>query len=182
LSEVTKSHISIARSATHKEGEDYRKVIVSAEVEVPSSIALIEGFRDLDKTVKTALDEAMRQGTSTSLEVHVPPQPSPVQEQKPTVPEKPEVGSLAAITDEQLASELEKQPWQLNKNQKGWHLRWEDLPIQFRAKLATKFTELQGASRYVKLGGYNYSRYGDESEWLARYGSTKAKESTKGAA
>ncbi|MGA3406219.1 MAG: hypothetical protein ABSD49_10865 [Candidatus Bathyarchaeia archaeon] len=94
------------------------------------------------------------------------------QPETPTSNSQPEPNSLAAFTDERLASELEKQQWRLNSNGNGWNLRWDSLSPQLvRAKLATKFSELKN-SKYVKVGGYSYKRYQsewDQTEWLSRY-------------
>jgi hypothetical protein len=178
------TRISVLRSLTRKIGEVYQKTEFRVEADLAAGLTLEEGLAEANETVQKALIKAteephVERGTIKQSDTPVPQKPSPPQPARetapPSVPVQPEPGSLATITDEQLATELDKQAWRQNRTGKGWNMRWEDLPLPIRAKLANKFSELQG-TQYVKLGGYNYRRYGDESEWLARYGSTKTKE------
>lgn len=83
-------------------------------------------------------------------------------------PSQPEPRSLASISDEKLASELMALPWRQNSKGNGWNIRWDDVPLLYRQKLAQKFVGLVG-SQYLKLGEYSYRRFGDQNDWLARY-------------
>ena len=56
------NRLTVMRSLTRKKGEEYEKLIFGAEVSLPSGLTLLEGFRDLDQTVRAALREAAGQG------------------------------------------------------------------------------------------------------------------------
>lgn len=114
--------------------------------------------------------EARAKGTSVPPESPIPtPLSPPPQPESSSGPVVGEPGSLAAMTDETVAAELDKLPWRINKSKAGgWNVRWDDIPQLIRAKLATKFSELKG-TQYVKLAAYSYRRFGDQAEMLARY-------------
>jgi hypothetical protein len=89
----------------------------------------------------------------------------------PTVPPIAEPGSVAAVTDDQLIAQLPQLPWRENSKGNGHHCRLEDLALPFRAVLLNKF--LNNPRKTLRLGDYNYSRFGDANDMLGRFPAKK---------
>jgi hypothetical protein len=137
-------------------------------------VVIQQGYKEWRKKQGHSLEN---KGASAQPNNPASPISSPEAEKKPTensdhkeavVPVTPKPGSVASVTDEQLATKLDSLDWQVPESKKGWYTSFDSIPQPFKGKLGGKFSELKG-TQYVKLGEYSYRRFGDSNEWLARY-------------
>src|SRR5208337_5023022 len=119
----------------------------SEEVEKAESTQLptVEPANDVKSGQQvTTPNRAIPEGTTPSADKGQTA-PAISQPETPTSNSQPEPNSLASISDEKLASELTALPWRQNSKGKGWNIRWDNVPLLYRQKLAQKFVELVGS-------------------------------------
>ncbi len=85
------------------------------------------------------------------------------------VPDTPQQGSLASVTDQKLSDDLDALPWVWNSKHSGHLTDWMAIAQQTRAALALRMTpEKNETWRY---GQYSYSRFRTDAgrELLSRF-------------
>jgi hypothetical protein len=84
----------------------------------------------------------------------------------------PHDASGPAQTDLTLMDALDRLNWRDTKTKNGWWARLDELPADVRATFANRF--INNTTKTLHLGGYNYSRFGDENDMIGRF-AAKAK-------
>jgi len=141
---------------------------LSTELQTRQAILLrledeLEAWRKQHALRVTATETA----SSTALPTPVPTQARTPVSPQPIAPSKPEAGSVTSITDQELAEQLSKLDWQDNRKGEGWHTWLESLPMPYRAALIIRFNNC--SFRSLRIGNFNYTRFGDANEMLGKF-------------
>ena len=84
------------------------------------------------------------------------PQPEPIDKR-----------SVAGVTEQDLEGELDQLHWMENKNRTGWFAPIEELSFTVKAALVNRFNAATGKS--VRIGGYNYTRFGEDNGLIGKF-------------
>ena len=76
-------------------------------------------------------------------------------------------GTIASVTEQMIEAELDQVNWIDNSKRTGWFAPLIEIPQPIRDALINKFLANQGKS--VRIGGYNYTRFGEDSGLLGKF-------------
>jgi len=105
--------------------------------------------------VQTAQNASGSQNASTT--VHTPVSTKILTDQ----------GTIASVTEQMIEAELDQVNWIDNSKRTGWFTPLIEIPDPIRDALINKFLANQGKS--VRIGGYNYTRFGEDSGLLGKF-------------